>query len=78
VTGKVVWWNAMKGYGWIAPDHEPDHQVFVHLFDLPGRVPPAIGDHFQYEEQITPKGVQAVRCEVLERSPRAVGVAPEI
>ncbi|PRY53102.1 putative cold-shock DNA-binding protein [Arcticibacter pallidicorallinus] len=58
-TGKVKWFNAEKGYGFIVGDD--GKEVFVHFKDVEGGVN-ALGenDSVEYEVAEGKKGLQAV------------------
>jgi cold shock CspA family protein len=38
VTGRVVYFNERRGFGFIAPDDDPDDQIFLHIIDLAVKV----------------------------------------
>ena len=62
--GTVKWYNAEKGYGFIAPDGgAPD--VFVHFSKLLSPGPLEDGQRVQFEVVEGPKGPQADRVEVI-------------
>ncbi|HSV30417.1 MAG TPA: cold-shock protein [Atribacteraceae bacterium] len=59
-TGKVKWFNAAKGYGFIESDEGGD--VFVHYSSIGGSGYRALeqGDSVEFEVQQGAKGPQAV------------------
>ena len=59
-TGTVKWFNATKGFGFIAPD-DGSADVFVHFSGIEGGGyrELAEGQHVQFETTQGPKGPQA-------------------
>lgn len=55
--GKVKWFNAVKGFGFITGSDGQD--VFMHKSDVNGQ-PLQEGDKVQYEIGKAPKGVKAI------------------
>lgn len=65
-TGTVKWFNADKGFGFIAPeDGSPD--VFAHFSAINSTGYRALneGDRVSFETQQGPKGLQAANITVL-------------
>ena len=65
-TGTVKWFNADKGYGFIAPD-DGSADVFAHFsaINSPGFRSLNEGDKVSYEVQQGPKGLQAANITVV-------------
>ena len=61
-TGTVKWFNASKGYGFIAPD-DGSTDVFAHFSSIegPGYRELAEGQKVDFETEQSPKGPQAKR-----------------
>ncbi len=59
VTGRVKWFNASKGYGFIEREGHPD--VFVHYSAIVGSGYRSLdeGELVEYTETQSPKGPQA-------------------
>ena len=66
-TGTVKWFNAEKGFGFIARDEGGD-DLFVHRSVL-GLEPLGEGDRVEFVEGMGPKGASAVQVTVLESNP---------
>lgn len=66
-TGTVKWFNAEKGFGFIARDEGGD-DLFVHRSVL-GLEPLGEGDRVEFVEGMGPKGPSAASVTVLEANP---------
>lgn len=66
-TGTVKWFNAEKGFGFIARDEGGD-DLFVHRSVL-GLEPLGEGDRVDFVEGMGPKGPSAVQVTVLQANP---------
>lgn len=66
-TGTVKWFNAKKGYGFIAPD-EGDRDVFVHITEVQNSGLPGLaeGQRISFEVMDEPKGLKAVGLSAVE------------
>jgi len=66
-TGTVKWFNAKKGYGFIAPD-EGDRDVFVHITEVHSSGLPGLaeGQRISFEVKDEPKGLKAVGLSAIE------------
>lgn len=66
-TGTVKWFNAKKGYGFIAPD-EGDRDVFVHITEVQNSGLPGLteGQRVSFEVMDEPKGLKAVGLSAVE------------
>ncbi|MFD2163636.1 cold-shock protein [Paradesertivirga mongoliensis] len=59
-TGKVKWFNAQKGYGFIT--QEDGKEIFVHFKDIDGGVNGLRdNDNVEFEVEEGRKGLQAVK-----------------
>jgi CspA family cold shock protein len=60
IQGTVKWFNAAKGYGFIA--HEGGKDVFVHFSAIQSEGYRSLneGDHVEFSIEDSPKGPQAV------------------
>ena len=63
--GTVKWFNAEKGFGFIAPTEDPD--VFVHYSEIQGSGYKSLEENQQVEFEIVqgPKGPQASQVRAL-------------
>jgi cold shock CspA family protein len=46
--GEILWFDAVRGFGFIRPDMGP-RDVFLHLSALGGRRPPEAGSRVEFE-----------------------------
>jgi CspA family cold shock protein len=55
--GKVLWFNALKGYGFIKPEDESKADVFVHLSELKKSRLDSLrqGDEVKYQTYVSQK-----------------------
>ena len=67
-TGKVKWFNATKGYGFIAPD-EGGKDVFVHITAVQRSGIPELSENMKISFEIQPdkkgRGPQAVDLQIV-------------
>ena len=65
-TGVVKWFNADKGFGFIAPD-DGSKDVFAHFSAIASSGFRSLneGDHVEFETQAGPKGPQAANINVI-------------
>jgi len=63
VKGKVKWYNARKGYGFIEGEDEKD--VFVHNTSIPEGAFLNEGDEVEYETEDSDRGPKAVNVKKL-------------
>lgn len=57
-TGKMKWYNIVKGFGFIAGDDDKDY--FVHSSQMPKDENFKEGDPVEFDEKETDKGPQAL------------------
>lgn len=58
MTGKIKWFDEMRGYGFISGSDGVN--VFVHISQIENREIPALGQPVAYIAEKTKKGIQAV------------------
>lgn len=77
VTGKVKWFSAVKGYGFIQPDAEGSEDVFVHfsVIQEQGFRTLQEGEEVEFTIEDSPKGPQAVN--VVRLGTRGRSFTPE-
>ncbi|MCK4348969.1 MAG: cold shock domain-containing protein [Thermoplasmatales archaeon] len=63
MKGKVKWYNARKGYGFIEGEDEKD--VFVHNTSIPEGTFLNEGDEVEYETEDSDRGPKAVNVKKL-------------
>jgi len=64
-TGRVKWYNALKGYGFIETDRE---DLFFHIRDYSDPAGPAAGERVAYDVEARPGGrPQAARVRPIGR-----------
>jgi len=70
VVGKVKWFNARKGFGFIVPDHDQNSDVFVHYsaIKVTGYKTLTRGQLVQFELVPGPKGYHAENVSLLGRN----------
>ena len=63
MKGKVKWFNARKGFGFI--EKEDGNDIFVHINDIDGGAPLNDGDEVEFEPTDSPKGPTATKVKKL-------------
>ena len=58
MNGKVKWYNARKGYGFI--EGEDGKDIFVHRTSIPQGIFHKEGDEIEYEVEETERGMKAI------------------
>jgi cold shock protein len=68
MIGKVRWFEAKKGYGFITPE-DGSRDVFVHFGNIAGEGHPPLqpGDKVQFEVTEAPQGPQAIQVRRLDQ-----------
>jgi CspA family cold shock protein len=66
--GTVVWFNARKGYGFLAPDEPDEKDVFIHWtgIDMQGYKQLQAGDIVEYALKDSPKGIIATDIVIIK------------
>ena len=63
MKGKVKWYNALKGFGFIEVEDEKD--VFVHRTSVPSDTKLYEGDEVEFDTKETNKGLEAINISKL-------------
>ena len=66
MKGKIKWYNARKGYGFVEGEDEKD--VFVHNTALPAGTYLDEGDQVEYDVEDSDRGLKAVNVKKLENN----------
>jgi len=66
MKGKVKWYNARKGYGFVEGEDEKD--VFIHNTALPMGTYLDEGDQIEYEIEDSDRGPKAINVKKLENN----------
>ncbi len=63
MNGKIKWYNARKGFGFVESEEGKD--IFIHRSAVPAGVFLNEGDQIEFETEETDKGVKAVNIKKL-------------
>jgi CspA family cold shock protein len=63
MNGKIKWYNARKGYGFI--ESEDGKDIFLHRSSIPAGVFLKEGDDIEYELEDTERGPKAINIKKL-------------
>ena len=63
MNGKIKWYNARKGYGFI--ESEDGKDIFLHRSSIPEGVFLKEGDNIEYELEDTERGPKAINIKKL-------------
>jgi len=66
MKGKVKWYNARKGYGFLEGEDEKD--IFVHMTSLPAGTYLDEGDQVEYEIEDSDRGPKAINVKKLKNT----------
>lgn len=68
IEGFVKWFSNERGYGFVAPDYDPEKEYFVHFssIKMDGFKTLQANQKITFELRETPKGVQAVDIAALK------------
>ena len=63
MNGKIKWYNARKGFGFVESEEGKD--IFIHRSAVPAGVFLNEGDKIEFETEETDKGVKAINIKKL-------------
>ena len=63
MNGKIKWYNARKGFGFVESEEGKD--IFIHRSAVPAGVFLNEGDQIEFETEETDKGIKAVNIKKL-------------